>query len=85
MLLQKQAGNEEFKMAFNNSSLSKKLYRAIPLIPVYSVIFLMIVVFSPLSWTTSKLNPIFIIGAFLLGSLCAYCTVLFLDEYFKDK
>jgi hypothetical protein len=68
-------------MATNKNSVASRLYRSIPLIPVFSIIFNLIVIFSPMTWTARGLNYTFMIGAVVLGVLCAYCTTLFLDQY----
>ena len=75
---------EDVTMATNKNSAASRLYRSIPLIPVFSIIFILIVIFSPMAWTADGLNYAFLIGTVALGVLCAYCATLFYDQY-HDK
>ena len=72
---------EDLTMDTNKNSVASRLYRSIPLMPVFSIIFILIVIFSPMAWTPSGLNYTFLIGTVVLGILCAYCSTLFYDQY----
>lgn len=75
---------EDLTMATNKNSVASRLYRSIPLMPVFSIIFILIVIFSPMTWVTTTLNLKFLFGAVGLGAICAYCTTLFFDQYYKE-
>lgn len=62
-----------------------RLYRSIPLIPFHSGVFMLITLFSPLTWGIPKMSLIMLGIAALLGVVCAYSTTIFFDEYFVNK
>ena len=67
------------------TNVGKKLYRSLPLIPVFSGLFVFIAVFSPISWTAKGPNLFIILGSFAIGMICAYCVTMFVEEYTKVK
>lgn len=67
------------------SSIGKRLYRSIPLIPVFSGLFVFTAVFSPLSWTAKGPNLLIILGSIAIGVICAYCVTMFVEEYTQPK
>lgn len=67
------------------SNIGKRLYRSIPLIPVFSGLFVFIAVFSPMSWTAKGPNLFIILGSVAIGVICAYCVTMFVEEYTKVK
>lgn len=61
-----------------------RMYRSIPLVPVFIAIFVIMVMLSPMAWQTGLLQY-FVLGMIGLSLVCAYSVTMFLDCYFKDK
>jgi hypothetical protein len=63
----------------------RRLYRSIPLMPVFCSLYLFILLISPAVWNGSELYYSMIAVAIGLGIISAYSTTLFFDGYFKNK
>lgn len=64
----------------NFTSVGKKLYRSIPLIPVYCGLFVFIAMLSPMTWSSAGLSLFIIGGAIGIGIICTYSTTIFVHE-----
>jgi hypothetical protein len=69
----------------NLNNIGKRLYRSIPLIPVYCGLFIFIAVLSPMTWSASGINFLMLGEAAGLGIICAYCTTIFVEENCKKQ
>jgi len=67
------------------TQISRRLYRSIPLMPVFSSLYLFILLLSPSAWNGSELCYTMIAVAIGLGIISAYSATLFFDGYFKNK
>ncbi|HOY70267.1 MAG TPA: hypothetical protein PL131_11025 [Methylotenera sp.] len=65
-----------------NSKTKTRIYRSLPLIPVFLAIFSLIVMLSPMVWQSGGL-VYFMFGAIGLSLVCAYCATMFMDQYFE--
>lgn len=62
------------------TTIKSRLYRSIPLIILYSTLLVVMTALSPLAWNVSGLNFKMIGIVASLGIICAYVTVVFIDE-----
>lgn len=63
----------------------RRMYRSIPLVPVYCSLFIFMAMLSPVFWSTGSESYLFLIIAVGLGLICAYSTTIFVDEIVRIK
>lgn len=70
-------------MKSNLSKIAQRLYRSVPLMPVFITLYVFILLLSPTAWNGSQLCYSMILVAIGLGVISAYSTTLFFDGYLK--
>jgi uncharacterized RDD family membrane protein YckC len=62
------------------SKVKQRLWLSLPLIPIFSGITFIITIFSPMAWSVQGYIPLIGLLAISFGIICAYCTVIFIEE-----
>jgi tryptophan-rich sensory protein len=60
--------------------MKNRLSRALPLIPVFTALFLFISIVSPVCWNQNGYQLEFALFSVLLGIVCAYCVAVFVEN-----
>ncbi|MBC7787597.1 MAG: hypothetical protein H7Z18_09260 [Methylophilaceae bacterium] len=64
------------------STIKQRIWLSLPLVPVFSGMAFLIAICSPLAWGHKGFIALVGVLAISLGILCAYCTVVFIQEFF---
>jgi hypothetical protein len=67
------------------ANVKRRMYRSVPLIPVYCSFFIFTAVLSPIFWSLGIESYSFLFIVAGLSVTCAYSTTVFVDEIIKNK